>query len=121
MRFRLERIRCPLEPEHTYFKAERQASWRERASPVFQNVVSRIGDIDRAFALRMPKCAGAPSHLIGKMHQRHAPSPASRKPHHVLTDRYTSLPGHWLTGIRILAVYCRSPARLEEIDIETGK
>lgn len=71
--------------------------------------------------MRMPKCAGAPSHLIGKMHQRHAPSPAGRKLNRLLTDKDTSLPGRWLTGIRILAVNGRSPAWLEEIDIETGK
>ncbi len=55
------------------------------------------------------------------MHQRHTPGPASRKPNRVVTDIDTSLPGRWLTGIRILAVNGRSPARLEEIDIETGK
>ena len=109
------------EPYNHSFKAWWQPSWNERSGPEFPNVASRVGDIDRAFAMRMPKCAGSSSHLIDKMHQMEAPGPARRKPNRVFPDGYASLPGCWLTITRIMRVVKRRLARREEIDIETGK
>ena len=56
------------EPYNHSFQARWQPSWNERSGPEFPNVASRVGDIDRAFAMRMPEFTRSPGHLVGKMH-----------------------------------------------------